>query len=78
MLETGAKHGKALPCRRPLGWPTLGDFIHEYLGLHARLATMAGQHGKLAASMFATKVNRNDPCPVGTGKKVKKCCGGEG
>ena len=78
VLETGAKHGKALPCRRPLGWPTLGDFIHEYLGLHAKLAATAGQHGKLAASMFATKVHRNDPCPVGTGKKVKKCCGGEG
>jgi tetratricopeptide (TPR) repeat protein len=78
VLEAGAKHGKALPCRRPLGWPTLGDFIHEYLGLHAKLAVAAGQHGKLAASMFATKVHRNDPCPVGTGKKVKKCCGGEG
>ncbi|WP_158044901.1 tetratricopeptide repeat protein [Skermanella pratensis] len=78
MLEAGARHGKTLPCRRPLGWPTLGDFIHEYLGLHTKLAAMAGQHGKLAASMFATKVHRNDPCPVGTGKKVKKCCGGEG
>ena len=42
------------------------------------LNAAAGQHGKLAASMFATKVHRNDPCPVGTGKKVKKCCGGEG
>ena len=23
----------------------------------------------------ATKVGRNDPCPCGTGKKFKKCCG---
>lgn len=22
-----------------------------------------------------TKVNRNDPCPCGSGKKYKKCCG---
>ena len=24
----------------------------------------------------ATKVGRNDPCPCGSGKKYKKCCGG--
>ncbi len=24
----------------------------------------------------APKVGRNDPCPCGSGKKVKKCCGG--
>jgi len=23
----------------------------------------------------ATKVGRNDPCPCGSGKKFKKCCG---
>jgi preprotein translocase subunit SecA len=23
----------------------------------------------------ATKVGRNDPCPCGSGKKYKKCCG---
>ena len=24
----------------------------------------------------AAKVGRNDPCPCGSGKKYKKCCGG--
>jgi preprotein translocase subunit SecA len=24
------------------------------------------------------KVGRNDPCPCGSGKKYKKCCGKEG
>lgn len=23
----------------------------------------------------STKVRRNDPCPCGSGKKYKKCCG---
>ncbi|MBA1334938.1 MAG: hypothetical protein HPY66_0559 [Firmicutes bacterium] len=23
-----------------------------------------------------TKIGRNDPCPCGSGKKYKKCCGG--
>lgn len=25
--------------------------------------------------MFSTKVSRNEPCPCGSGKKYKKCCG---
>jgi uncharacterized protein len=31
----------------------------------------------LAATMrrSAPKVGRNDPCPCGSGKKFKKCCG---
>jgi hypothetical protein len=24
---------------------------------------------------FMSKINRNDPCPCGSGKKYKKCCG---
>lgn len=28
------------------------------------------------AAMNAGKINRNDPCPCGSGKKYKKCCGG--
>ncbi|MGD0470183.1 MAG: SEC-C metal-binding domain-containing protein [Terriglobales bacterium] len=24
----------------------------------------------------ASKLGRNDPCPCGSGKKYKKCCGG--
>jgi uncharacterized protein YecA (UPF0149 family) len=24
----------------------------------------------------ASKVGRNDPCPCGSGKKYKRCCGG--
>jgi preprotein translocase subunit SecA len=26
-------------------------------------------------AVAATKVGRNDPCPCGSGKKYKKCCG---
>ena len=26
----------------------------------------------------AQKIGRNDPCPCGSGKKYKKCCGAEG
>ncbi|WP_252349118.1 SEC-C metal-binding domain-containing protein [Ochrobactrum sp. BTU1] len=27
------------------------------------------------SSARSTKVGRNDPCPCGSGKKYKKCCG---
>ncbi|MDP6876102.1 MAG: YchJ family protein [Alphaproteobacteria bacterium] len=29
-----------------------------------------------AATVTVTKVGRNEPCPCGSGKKYKKCCGG--
>ena len=36
------------------------------------------QHASLVASTFrreGPKPGRNDPCPCGSGKKFKKCCG---
>lgn len=32
-------------------------------------------HGRLPYVRSAPKVGRNDPCPCGSGKKHKKCCG---
>ena len=34
-------------------------------------STFKSEHGRAAS-----KVGRNDPCPCGSGKKYKKCCGG--
>ena len=34
---------------------------------------VAGEHGR--PTRTASKVGRNDPCPCGSGKKYKKCCG---
>ena len=31
--------------------------------------------GKIAPATVEKKVGRNDPCPCGSGKKFKKCCG---
>ncbi|MBI5083521.1 MAG: SEC-C domain-containing protein [Acidobacteria bacterium] len=35
------------------------------------------QHGEAAAPapVRSEKVGRNEPCPCGSGKKYKKCCG---
>ena len=34
-----------------------------------------GDTGKQPAKTAGKKVGRNDPCPCGSGKKYKKCCG---
>jgi preprotein translocase subunit SecA len=38
-------------------------------------AAGAAASGAAAVSSTAVKVGRNDPCPCGSGKKHKKCCG---
>ncbi|MFY7866576.1 SEC-C metal-binding domain-containing protein [Roseateles sp.] len=32
-------------------------------------------HERTVAHTLQAKVGRNEPCPCGTGKKFKKCCG---
>ncbi len=39
------------------------------------IAPAAGSAGGKAHGDSAVKVGRNDPCPCGSGKKFKKCCG---
>jgi preprotein translocase subunit SecA len=41
----------------------------------AGAAAGAGSAGSSAGGTAGTKVGRNDPCPCGSGKKYKKCCG---
>ncbi|PYD55374.1 hypothetical protein CFR75_16975 [Komagataeibacter xylinus] len=39
----------------------------------ARLSDSMDQFSNVPA--MSTKVGRNEPCPYGSGKKYKKCCG---
>ena len=39
------------------------------------LAAWGLTHSEAAGPTVQTKVGRNDPCPCGSGKKYKKCCG---
>lgn len=38
-------------------------------------ADMNGTSRKVPEKDMSAKVGRNDPCPCGSGKKYKKCCG---
>jgi len=40
-----------------------------------RAAADAGKASKVTARVAGKKVGRNDPCPCGSGKKFKHCCG---
>jgi SEC-C motif-containing protein len=61
-----------------------GDKVHE----HVEAALFGREEGRWVYTGFAEpkgqtvrrekpKVGRNDPCPCGSGKKFKKCCGAE-
>jgi toxin HigB-1 len=43
---------------------------------HAQSATSGKSSTRVSGDGVASKVGRNDPCPCGSGKKYKKCCGG--
>ena len=44
--------------------------IHQYLLPHRQAV-----YERKVADTMSTKVGRNEPCPCGSGKKFKKCCG---
>ena len=54
------------------GVAILGNSIHEALASRAEPGQQGQQHQQTVRS---EKVGRNDPCPCGSGKKFKKCCG---
>jgi preprotein translocase subunit SecA len=68
--------------KRPRGHQTsVDDIEEEFLRKkkrelqQARMAG-AGESGPVQQVVRASaKVGRNDPCPCGSGKKYKKCCG---
>ncbi len=45
--------------------------LHE----RSRFVKLDGRWFYADGKLFDTKVGRNDPCPCGSGKKYKKCCG---
>jgi preprotein translocase subunit SecA len=57
------------------------DFIHDDVSAFSQeaIATNAPEGPKKKMPVKTEKVaGRNEPCPCGSGKKYKKCCGKEG
>jgi len=60
----------------------ISDLVHEQLSAYDNLSReMAEQRAAAQPTKVQTivrdkaKVGRNDPCPCGSGRKYKKCCG---
>jgi preprotein translocase subunit SecA len=50
--------------------------VSQAAARRGRVAVAAGGRAAARRPVGAHKVGRNDPCPCGSGKKYKKCCGG--
>jgi preprotein translocase subunit SecA len=84
MIESGG-NGDAVTAvtaaaRRQRMATTIDDIEAEFQRRKRReleQARMAGggQQGPVQQVVRGDKVGRNDPCPCGSGKKYKKCCG---
>ena len=51
---------------------------HHHGHHHGHEHSHAHSHAGHTLRRASPKVGRNDPCPCGSGKKFKKCCGAEG
>src|SRR5262249_18285463 len=49
--------------------------VAEALELRSALSGHAKEREAAVPAAVSAKVGRNDPCPCGSGKKYKKCCG---
>ena len=47
----------------------------EAIALAVQHSPQADEGGQQPIRRFGQKIGRNDPCPCGSGKKSKKCCG---
>ena len=52
------------------------DSMKEKRKVHVT-GTNRGEDGAAVTTKKSEKVGRNEPCPCGSGKKYKKCCGGK-
>jgi preprotein translocase subunit SecA len=71
-LEQQFVHPETQSFKKPQGEPAVAR--DPRFGAPSIAASPAGSIDK-PAPLSHPKVGRNDPCPCGSGKKYKKCCG---
>jgi uncharacterized protein len=84
MLMLHHEHDEDLSMRpKPIG-PDQREKLYEFMaaGLLAayryfrRCEKVSEGRHELESLFTNVKIGRNDPCPCGSGKKYKRCCGG--
>ncbi len=66
-----------------MGLPEQADLLKEIMHSHSKIMEMKKRHEEIMAGIarkqkvprVSAKIGRNEPCPCGSGKKYKKCCG---
>jgi preprotein translocase subunit SecA len=72
MLEEEAKRTEKRIEQSSSGGVTTTIRGPKETSVHDRMMSSAGKQHTIKSN---SKVGRNDPCPCGSGKKYKKCCG---
>ena len=68
-----APRGSVLEATRER-WPPIDD-VASAIGWWARFGKAAGFASTAEPYRASPKIGRNEPCPCGSGRKFKKCCG---
>ena len=55
--------------------PSLGRVSPQPVLIGAGESDFLSQRRKKSRAKLKSKIGRNDPCPCGSGKKYKRCCG---
>ena len=53
------------------------ELVESGAGAAVKVSNPDDEEENTSAKLSGTKVGRNDPCPCGSGKKYKKCCGAD-
>jgi uncharacterized protein len=69
-------HSGDLPGMAAIVHRTLPDAVTQYASLGAILQEVDAFVEQTPYRRETPKVGRNDPCPCGSGRKYKRCCGG--
>ena len=78
LVKISVKESAQPQTRRPIserGTARKESFDSSYALSKRRESAAAGQGENIQVVRTAPKVGRNDPCPCGSGKKYKHCCG---
>ena len=74
--RSAAEPAPATAAAKPSGPVTAKDAFAALMGVSPDRVRTSGPSGMPPSGMpAAPSVGRNDPCPCGSGKKFKKCCG---
>jgi uncharacterized protein YecA (UPF0149 family) len=73
--ETAQENVTKIACAAIFPKPFDSSSNIENLRQHVRRSTLEKEHLEAELQSRKPKVGRNDPCPCGSGRKYKKCCG---